>query len=515
MNDLQHTLNAIRSHLFGAILLENGILIGSYWALASYTHLRPALCLTIVLLFSILLSALVMLLSSDYVIAPLRALWQTVLHLNPGSQQPLSASTQQVKNLHLGHDLVVNLLGQIQQLANLAEGAKHKKADEPYDLSSDFIANAIPLPLVVLDAHETIIFANAAAAAYLGIASSDLAGKNVYMALDMSFPSEDTFDNWLKTAKQQYATTTKSWERVRLNVRDSHPARLFDLAAYYNRDNAQKMETMVVLFDHTKQYSQDEQAISFIALSVHELRTPLTLLRGYIEVFEEELKDTIDPELADYMHKMKATAQQLTAFVNNILNVARIDEDQLQLRLQEEDWPTILSDVVESIRLQAQVRGIELKYTIPPALPPVAVDRLSIHEVLNNLIDNAIKYSGASKEIKIESRLVADGTIETTVQDFGVGISRSIMPNLFTKFYRDHRNRAQIGGTGLGLYLSKAIIEAHGGHLWVRSQEGKGSIFGFTLQPYAQLAEELKNSDNKGIVRGTHGWIKNHSLYRR
>jgi two-component system, OmpR family, sensor histidine kinase VicK len=101
------------------------------------------------------------------------------------------------------------------------------------------------------------------------------------------------------------------------------------------------------------------------------------------------------------------------------------------------------------------------------------------------------------------------------VQDFGVGIPSSVMPNLFSKFYRDHRNRAQIGGTGLGLYLSKAIISAHGGNIWVQSKEGEGSTFGFTLMPYERLAEELKNSDNNEIVRGAHGWIKNHSLYRR
>jgi signal transduction histidine kinase len=89
------------------------------------------------------------------------------------------------------------------------------------------------------------------------------------------------------------------------------------------------------------------------------------------------------------------------------------------------------------------------------------------------------------------------------------------LPNLFTKFYRDHRNRAQIGGTGLGLYLSKAIIAAHGGSLWVRSKEGEGSTFGFSIMPYAQLAEEIKQSGDQGITRGAHGWIKNHSLYRR
>lgn len=89
------------------------------------------------------------------------------------------------------------------------------------------------------------------------------------------------------------------------------------------------------------------------------------------------------------------------------------------------------------------------------------------------------------------------------------------MPNLFSKFYRDHRNRAQIGGTGLGLYLCKAVVSAHGGNIWVSSKPGQGSTFGFTLIPYEQLADEIKNGDNKDITRGAHGWIKNHSLYRR
>jgi signal transduction histidine kinase len=289
---------------------------------------------------------------------------------------------------------------------------------------------------------------------------------------------------------------------------------LFDLAAYYNRDNSDNNDTMVVLFDHTKQYSQDDQAVSFIALSVHELRTPLTLLRGYMEVFEEELTGKVDPELQNFILKMRSQADQLMAYVNNILNVARVDDDQLELRLEEGDWPTILKDAINALSLRAKVRDITLKCRIDTNLPAVGVDRISIYEVINNLVDNAIKYSGQSRVINIDTHLTQDGLVETTVQDFGVGIPSGVMPNLFTKFYRDHRNRAQIGGTGLGLYLSKAIVTAHGGNLWVRSKEGEGSTFGFTLLPYSQLAEAAKQGDHE-ITRGAHGWIKNHSLYRR
>jgi signal transduction histidine kinase len=130
-------------------------------------------------------------------------------------------------------------------------------------------------------------------------------------------------------------------------------------------------------------------------------------------------------------------------------------------------------------------------------------------------LDNAIKYSGGSKKIVIKSALNKEGLVETTVQDFGDGIPPGIIGNLFDRYYRSHRSREQVGGTGLGLYLSKAIIGAHGGRIWVNSKEGEGSTFGFTIVPYAKLADEKKNGDNNDITRGAHGWIKNHSLYSR
>jgi two-component system sensor histidine kinase VicK len=90
-----------------------------------------------------------------------------------------------------------------------------------------------------------------------------------------------------------------------------------------------------------------------------------------------------------------------------------------------------------------------------------------------------------------------------------------VLPNLFDKFYRNHRTKTEVGGTGLGLFLCKSIIDAHGGQIWAKSKEGEGSTFGFTLVPYAKLADELKTGDNADITRTAHGWIKNHSLYRR
>jgi two-component system sensor histidine kinase VicK len=512
MDNLARLRFQIRLYVFGVVAAISITTLAVYWGLSRFTPLSDFLALGISVTASIAAGFIAAHWISGLVTQPIQALWQAILHLNPTEH---SIAAPKLEQLKVGRELVAGLASQVYQLASVANVTAAEATKDAHDLSRNFVAQNLPLPLMLLDDGETIKFANEAAARYIGMTVDDMVGKNVYMVLDMSFPSEDTFDKWLKAAKPSSATATMSWERIRLNIRDNHPALLFDLAAYYNRDNPDGNATMLILFDHTKQYSQDEQAVSFIALSVHELRTPLTLLRGYIEVFQDEIGHTItDPELKDFMLKMRSQAEQLTSFVNNILNVARVDDDQLELELQSEDWSATLKSGIEMMSLRAKVRGIALHCRIATDLPPVGVDRLSIREVISNLVDNAIKYSGNSKTINIETRLNQDGLVETTIQDFGLGISTSILPNLFTKFYRDHRNRAQIGGTGLGLYLSKAIITAHGGNLWVRSKEGEGSTFGFTLVPYAKLAEEKKQG-NKEITRGAHGWIKNHSLYRR
>ena len=506
-------LSRTQHQYFGAVLfalLGASLILTAVWVAATY-YLNISSKLYIGLIVfgtAIILSWVLALILSKRLIEPVKALWQLIIHITPEGNLP----PPNIDSLKIGHELVADLSAQVLQLTATA----NKQSLTPIsDINHNFIANNVPLPLFILDNQETVIFANVHAGEYIGLNPKDIVGKNFYMIMDMSFPSENTLDKWLKEAKGTAATSVMSWDRVRLNVLDNHPTRLFDLAAYYNKDNPQHMETLIVLFDHTKQYSQDDQAVSFIALSVHELRTPLTLLRGYIEALTSEFKDSADPELQEFMLKMNATAQQLTVFVNNILNVARVDNDQLQLKLHEESWGEIVLSAVNAIGLRAKVRGITIESNIAPNLPTVGVDRLSIYEVINNLLDNAIKYSGTSNVIKVDTHLSREGLVETTVQDFGLGINPAIMPNLFTKFYRDHRNRSQIGGTGLGLYLSKAIISAHGGNIWVRSEQGKGSTFGFTILPYAQLAAELKNSDNKEIVRGAHGWIKNHSMYRR
>jgi signal transduction histidine kinase len=201
----------------------------------------------------------------------------------------------------------------------------------------------------------------------------------------------------------------------------------------------------------------------------------------------------------------------LSSYVNNILNASRYDHKHLKLQLSETTVDNIISDIKDDMELRARTQDRSLVWQIPPNLPTVAADRSSVSEVLSNLIDNAIKYSHDGGQIEISASIV-DGFVAMSIRDHGIGIPTVVANNLFSKFYRSHRSRDSVGGTGIGLFISRGIIESHGGHINVESTEGEGSTFTFTLPIYATVADKLTNNgDNNDLIRDGGNWIRNHS----
>ncbi len=508
-------LTSLKQQYLGKIFLTNLILVLTTigcGALCIYFDLDLIIALIITVCFGILMTILLSVLLSGKLLRPIDALQKVIsfaVNSNRGGAPP------DIENLKLGRELVVALADQVYNLASSTNTPNTEQVStlnlSQIPVASNFY-DAIPLPLVGIDSTQKVTYANSSYLKYINKPKESVVGKPLFDSLNLNFSGDDTFDSWLKSSSNSSVTATKVWERVR-HVIDQDNSKQFDMVAGFSSGSSTGTEATIALFDRTDRYSNDDQEIGFVALAVHELRTPLTIMRGYIEVFEDELGPTLNPELTQFMHKMHASAQQLAAFVGNILNVARIEENQLALKLRSENIKTILDTAVEDLQLRAQVHNKNITLTVADNLPPVAADRISVHEVINNLVDNAIKYSGQGVEIAVNATLNADNLIEVSVKDSGIGIPASVMGELFQKFHRSHKSSVQVGGTGLGLYLCKALITAHGGNIWVRSKEGEGSIFSFTLIPYDQLsAEQVEGED--GIIRGAHGWIKNHSLYR-
>lgn len=434
-------------------------------------------------------------------------IWQAINHVGINADQTPAPTLDDLKEAGELASAVVN------QIYSMVNPQSTEVSTSSSNMPTTFsIAEVIPLPIIILDNAQIVRYANKNAIEYLKIPQNELIGSVFRDKIQLTFNSQDTLDIWLQNSSTKTVTATGSWDRVRLTSLDQ-TTKQFDMAAHYSKDNPAGFETTLAIFDHTDKYSTEDNSTSYVALAVHELRTPLTMLRGYIEVFEDELGPTLTPELKGFMTKMNAAAQTLTAFVSNILNVARVDENAMTLSLQQANWNELLTNICKDLELRVKVRGKELQLNIQPNLPTVAVDKISIYEVLSNLIDNAVKYSGDSNKIVVHARVGQDGSIETIVQDFGIGIPTSVINHLFTKFYRSHRSKGAVSGSGLGLYLVKAIVTAHGGSVWVQSKESEGSSFAFTLKPFSAVSNEAGNTG--AIERDAHGWIKNHSMYRR
>ncbi len=489
------------------------VVLGVGYLLYSVGHLQPLITFAITVVLSLLAAFATAALAGQLARVPLKALGDGILHLSP-TETPSSAP--QTDQLSIGSQYVTSMVFQLYELATVQQNtllAEHRKEAT----QSSNILTRLPLPLFVFNKQQAVTFASDSAINFTHRPSAELFGKPIYEALDLEFPSDFTLESWIADCAANKITDNAYWRRVRVSFKDSPGEyRQCDMEGFYNRDNPTGIEYIVTLFDRTEEYLQDETSLSFIALAVHELRTPLTLMRGLIEVFQDELEGKLDPEMTKFMDRLRASADELTAFVNTILNVARIEENQLAIKLGEESVEELIKHAASDMATRAKAAGKEVSLDIATGLPTVAADRMTLYEVLCNLLDNAIKYSGKSKGVLMKATLTKDNLVEIDVIDKGVGIPTSVLPNLFEKFHRNHRNRDTVSGTGLGLYLSKVIVNAHGGDIWVQSKEGEGTTVALTLKPYSQLADELKaGTGNEAMVRTAHGWIKNHSIYRR
>ncbi len=487
--------------------LVPGILI---WIYGSSKGVSPKTTFAVAIICIVVSLIITTRVASGFILRPLQMLWQAIVHV---SSDTTNLPPPNIDSLRLGRTLILSLANRVYQLSGQHTNTEIDHGNISQQASD--IVKLFPQPIFAFDKDQNITNVSTSTYSYLNLPEGSLIGAKLFDKLNLEFSTDNTLEQWITDCQDNKVTGQALWQRVRVKLADDQPTKQCDIVACYNRDNTNGNEFIISLYDNSEEYNKDDQALSFVALAVHELRTPLTMLRGYVEVFEEELEGKLTPELTGYLHKLRLATDQLTAFVANVLNVVRVDENQLSFKLSERDWKTTLTNGSASMLARAQILGKTITFNIAENLPSVAVDPVSISEVVNNLLDNAIKYSGASKDIVITSTLNQEGFVETTVQDSGVGIPENVVPNLFEKFYRNHRTRNQFGGTGLGLYLSKAIVNAHGGNIWVKSKVGEGSQFSFTLLPYASLAEELKNSDNDGITRHAHGWIKNHSMFRR
>jgi len=214
----------------------------------------------------------------------------------------------------------------------------------------------------------------------------------------------------------------------------------------------------------------------FVSVVSHDLRTPLATIHGYAEV----LSKAIEGEYKELARRIQAESRRLAALVEDLLDLGKIESGVEEVRepchLEE-----LIGEAVEAAAFTAQTAEVTIQAQIAPLPTPVMGNPVRLRQVVDNLIGNALKYTAVGGEIWVQA-WEREGQITVTVQDSGIGIPREALPRIFEKFYRvPQRGESRPAGTGLGLAIVKAIVDQHGGTVWVESELGKGSTFGFSL----------------------------------
>jgi signal transduction histidine kinase len=218
---------------------------------------------------------------------------------------------------------------------------------------------------------------------------------------------------------------------------------------------------------------QDE----FVALVSHELRTPLTSIAGYVEL---ALEEDVSDDVRAYLGVVSRNSERLLALVSDLLFVARLQVGDLPLRPGEVDLADVVREALRVNETRAVAKGVTLTCDLD-CLPEVPVDRGCVQHVVDNLVSNAVKFTPSGGAVHLSLARAGDAA-RIEVADTGIGIAPEDHQHLFQRFFRaSNAVEGQIAGAGLGLYISRAIADAHGGRLTVQSRLGEGSTFRFDL----------------------------------
>jgi len=230
--------------------------------------------------------------------------------------------------------------------------------------------------------------------------------------------------------------------------------------------------------DISKFREAEELKSTFISIISHELRTPVALIKGYVGTLRREDAQWDPKVVQDSLAVIEEEADRLTILIDDLLDASRLQAGALALNLAEVEIDQLIEQIAKRFQTQTNKHSIEVDFT--PDFPCIVVDEKRLTQVINNLLSNAVKYSPQGGKIQVRGRERTDDILICVV-DEGPGIAKNDIPHIFDRFYRSSEASQKTKGAGLGLYLAKAVVEAHGGNIWVENGSKKGTSICFSL----------------------------------
>ncbi|MEY4723251.1 MAG: hypothetical protein RLZZ324_764, partial [Candidatus Parcubacteria bacterium] len=346
------------------------------------------------------------------------------------------------------------------------------------------ILGTMPVGVVVLDAESAkVSLANDAASRLLGRAVDESVVASA-LATDFSLVKEDgaPFANAeLPVVRALRKGVASSVAGVFIAKRDGTKRALRMVGAPVRDDQGGVRAAVGVIEDMTKEHEIDQMKNEFVSLASHQLKSPLTSVTWAVETLLDDATGPLNHEQRNVTTQAHEILRGMQTLVSDLLDVSRIETGRkFDLRMTDVDVAALGRDVIRTQAAFAQRSIVTVVDALPSSLMATA-DADKLREVFMNLVSNAIKYSKHGGTVTVSAFDGPKGTVGIAFKDDGVGIPAASYDRVFQKFYRAPNVAEAIEGTGLGLYIVKAIVEKHGGHVWFESAEGKGTTFFVTL----------------------------------
>ena len=324
--------------------------------------------------------------------------------------------------------------------------------------------------VIVSDSSGRVLLLNPAAERFCNCHSVEIVGRDAGEILPLSS----------QVVAQTLQTKRNGQVPKELRVSMADKIFLVDVSPITDQ-RGQLLGTVRTMKDITELARIDEMKTEFVSVVSHEFRTPLTSIKGYVDLILEGDTGEINEVQKEFLEIAQVETNRLAALVTDLLDVSRIEAGRIELRMEPLFIGEITNAAITSLQPQATEKAVGITVHLSEESLQVKGEHDRINQILLNLLSNAIKYNRQGGQINIVvSR--DKGMVQIDVTDTGIGIPSADIPMLFTKFYKAGATAAvSTGGTGLGLFIAKSLVELHGGRIWVKSEEGKGSTFSFTL----------------------------------
>jgi PAS domain S-box-containing protein len=237
--------------------------------------------------------------------------------------------------------------------------------------------------------------------------------------------------------------------------------------------------TLAIVRDISSRKILEQQRREFLAMLTHDIKSPLSVVLGYADLLLEEGDNQTAEEREKDLLQLRENVSTVFSLVDNYLNLSQIEDGQFSLHKEPLELNTLLTQVGQRYETEARQRRIKLKFNLQKELPPIEGDPLALSRVMGNLVWNAIKFTPQAGNITVSS-FQRNGEVIASIADTGPGIDSAELPLLFGKYHRGSTGR-NVEGTGLGLFIVKALVEAHGGHIEVQSAPERGASFSVVL----------------------------------